>query len=685
MRKLILTCLFALFFCIGAFATKEPTVYVSVFGNDQNPGTVDAPLKTLEAGFHALPLGGKIVLQTAFSLKETTNEFPETDGLITLTSYDGVTDYRQLYHAKLYLVGQLMLRGDMKFENIDFVACDTDRVIICNGHYTCFGEGINCSTMSKDINLIGITGGGNRRYPAKNSAIEIHSGDWFRIRGGQRNSDLESFNGNISIAIYGGTFHEMVWLSGDIFTNGNAKLFIFGGNFKSTVRLANTHGFSGDVDLSIYGGNFEKEINISNGGTIHGNVTVTAFAKTNARIVNTKGTIEGNIRIETTNPINIKSSFDTYILSSQKAEEKKAEDAEFIKSTFVCDHQRYTPVTDYVGKVLTDGELLCDVDASGYVSLFDALTLSLSQKCDIKPLLTAISKSHDETYSLYGASFEKDILHGGYAFTNAAADSYKVGSSVTLSESGVVSLFFGCDKNPPESLNGYCFEADLSREVLCAYEIKNGSYRYLGKKPLDLLSSEAEIYVEYSNSVANLYFDDNKFEEEQFFEFNFELKKYGNEVGIYVRNASATLPKCEEFTIDDSKDTYTNELLYSFTDPDIFCENGVYYIYGSGNGNGEGITGSGINCFSTTDFEKFKYEGQVLKKRRYLRGKRFSLCEYSKVRRLLLYVLFRLQRGVRTFSDCMCIINIADRAVYESRDETSDKYPRYVGRSAVCR
>lgn len=614
MKKLVFILIACAMLCIGVLATEVPTVYVSGFGDDANPGTKDLPLKTIQAGFYALPFGGKLVLQTAFSLSENTNEFPETDGLVTLTSFDGVTDYRDVYGAKLLLIGQLMLRGDMKFENIDFVACDKDRVIICNGHYACFGEGINCSTASKDINLIGITGGGNRRHPANGSAIEIHSGDWFRIRGGQRNSDLESFNGDISIAIYGGTFHEMIWLSGDSFTNGSANLFIFGGTFKNTVRLANTQGFSGDVNLSVYGGNFEKQINISNGGTIQGNVTVTAFAKTNAEIVKTNGSVGGNIRIETTHPINIKSSFDTYVLSAQKVETKKAEDAEFIKSTFACKYSRCTPVTDYVGKVLTGSKLFCDVDANGYVSLFDALTLFSREKCDIKPILTAISKKHDETYSLYGASFEKDLLSAGYAFTSAAADSYKVSSSVTLSKNGVISLFFGCDKNPPELLNGYCFEADLSREVLCAYEIKNGSYRYLGKKPLDLLSSEAEIYVEYSNSVANLYFDDNKLEKEQFFDFNFELNKYGDEVGIYVNNGIATLPKCEKFIIDNGKNTYTNELLYSFTDPDIFCENGVYYIYGSGNGNGEGITGSGINCFSTTDFENFKYEGQVLKK-----------------------------------------------------------------------
>ena len=65
--------------CIGVIAAAEPTVYVSGFGNDANPGTKDLPLKTIEAGFQTLPFGGKLVMVTAVTLGETTNEFPETD------------------------------------------------------------------------------------------------------------------------------------------------------------------------------------------------------------------------------------------------------------------------------------------------------------------------------------------------------------------------------------------------------------------------------------------------------------------------------------------------------------------------------------------------------------------------------------------------------------------------------
>ena len=613
MKKLIVF-IFILLFSVAAYASDEPTVYVSGFGNDANPGTKDLPLKTIEAGFYALPHGGKLVLTSAYTLGETVNELPVAGGLITVTSFDGTTDYRNEFGSKLYLIGSLSLRSDLKFEYVDFIACEKNLVIHCNGHYACFGEGINCSTTSKDINNIGITGGGSRRHPANGSAIEIHSGDWNRIRGGQRNSDRASFDGDVAIAIYGGTFHSSVELGGDIPTNGNAKLFIFGGEFKSSINLTNADDLSGDVNLSIYGGSFAKPISLSNGGTVNGNVTVTALAKTNAEIVCKKGSVSGEIRIETTHPINIKSSFATYVITAENADVKKTQDAEFIKNTFTCNYFKNVPNSSYIGKLLANRTLLCDVDANGYISLFDALALALDKTCDIKCVLNAVSKKNDESYSLYGATFDGDVLCDGYAFTTSSFDGYKVSSSVTLGENGIVTLFFGCDKNSPDAKNGYCIEADVSKNTLCAYKIIDGNYRILGRKNLALLSDKAEIYVEYSNLVANLYFDDNPLEKEQFFDFNFELDKYGNEVGIYVKNGKATLPKCEAFANCEGSDTYTNELLYSFTDPDIFCENGVYYIYGSGNGNGQGIASGGINCFSTTDFENFKYEGQVLKK-----------------------------------------------------------------------
>ncbi len=638
MKKLVFAFVFALLLCVSAFAS-ERTVYVSGFGNDENDGSKDAPLKTIEAGFHALPFGGKLVLVTAFSLDETTNEFPEVDGLITLTSHDGTTDYRELYGAKLYLVGQLLLRGNMKFENIDFVACDINRVIICNGHYACFGEGIRTYAVNDGINLIGITGGGNGRHPAKGAFIEIHSGDWHRIRGGKRNSN-EVFEGDVTIAVYGGTIHDVFWLAGDSLTNGNGSLYIYGGTFKKGVHLASKTGFTGNVHASIYGGEFHAPIYVSKGGNTGGDVTVNILKNIGAEIDFSNGSAKsakvqlGNVAFAHTK------NLDTYIINPEKAEEIRISDAENIRlaKEKILATKYSTPLHL---RNMTEGEIIYrqndmqinfDVNGDRKINLKDVLECIKAEKDvdndgritigdatsvikDIVGFENVFSNSINlGEIKLYGAENDQNTLTKGFAFADAKSNNYTIYSDVSLNENGIIGLFFGCDRPSPVDVNGYYFEVSRERGTLNAYSVSGGMYRYLGTKDLDLLSSKARIRVEYKDGVSNLYFDDNPLEHEQFFDFNFSLEPHGTYVGMYVEDASATVIKASKVIKKSQNKTYLNELLYSFTDPDVFCENGIYYIYGSGKGTGEGKSSGGINCFSTTDFVNFKYEGQVLKK-----------------------------------------------------------------------
>ncbi len=628
MKKLFFSLLFCILLCLSALASEQ-TVYVSGFGDDANSGTKDHPLKTIEAGFHALPFGGKIVLVTAFALRETTNEFPEVDGLITLTSFDGSTDYRELYGAKLHFVGNLMLRGNMKFENIDFITHEKDRVIICNGHYACFGEGIRTSTASDSINRIGITGGGNRRHPAEGAFIEIHSGDWHRIRGGRRSSD-EPCDGDITVAIYGGTIHEGCWLAGDGITNGNGNLYIYGGTFQKGVQLANTTGFTGNVHASIYGGEFHAPIYVSSGGNIGGDVTVNVLKNIGAEIRLSEGTVK-NAKVQLLNPAFAHTNnIDAYIINQGEAEQIRISDTENIRLAkerlLATDYSTPLHLRDMSESnvVYRPAHTQSDLDINGdqRISLGDALECIRAKK-DIGDAVQIISGIAGETafpknihlgeIKLYGAEIRQDTITKGFAFADAKKEDYTVYADVSLHENGIVGLFFGCDRPSPAEVSGYYFEVSAERGTLNAYSISNGMYRYLGTKKLNLLSDKARIRVEYRGGISNLYFDDNPLEYAQFFDFNFYLTPHGTCVGMYVENATASVLRASE-TIEQTQDkTYTNELLYSFTDPDIFYENGVYYIYGSGNGNGEGTSG-GINCYTTVDFVNFKYEGQVLKK-----------------------------------------------------------------------
>lgn len=633
MKKFVFTLAFAILFCICVFA-NEPVIYVSGFGDDANPGTKDLPLKTIEAGFHALPCGGTLVLTTAFSFSETL-EFPEVDGLVTVTSHDGTTDYRELYNAKILIGQHIKLRGNVKFENIDITSFARNCAIFCNGHYACFGEGVRTATTSDEINLVGITCAGSGRHPGKGAFVEIHSGDWSRIRGG-KNNNITELDGDVNIAMYGGTVHEYLRLAGDTLTNGDGNLYIFGGTFKKGIRLANSTGFSGNINVSVFGGTFEGEISISNGGNVGGNVYINLFTNIKKAITMPKGAVNGEIRINTANASFAYSNFDTYIISDIAAARAavidtlvKAREEKLASSWSKAFHERdmkYTSTVTVNDMFTPQG----DLDKNGFINIKDALLALNGADIDgdgrstAQDAATLINATLDSAISvskvqkgcgeakLYGAAFDGKRLTKGYAFADIGTKSYTLFSDVVLGEKGIVGLFFGCDKVAPEDVNGYYFEASLERDTLAAYKVTNGSYRYLGEKTLDLLSNKARIKVEYACGATNLYFDDNALEFSQFFDFDFLLEPFGTVVGMYAENASATLMRYEDFE-SDTLTTYQNELLSNFTDPDIFCENGIYYIYGSGSGTGEGKSG-GINCFSTIDFVNFKYEGQVLKK-----------------------------------------------------------------------
>lgn len=626
MKKLIFLIAMLCALSISAFASQ--TVYVSGFGDDANPGTEELPLKTLEAGFHCLPSGGTIVVTTATSFDEM-YEFPEVDGLITVTSADSDTDYRALNGAKLLFGSNIKLGGATKFENIELVACAKDIVIICNGHYACFGEGIHSSTSSSDINYLGITGGGTGRYSANGSFIEIHSGDWFRVRGGRR-GDTAPFYGDVNVALYGGTIHEMLWLAGDTATNGNGNLYIYGGTVKQGIRLANTTGFSGDINVYIHGGSFEAPINISNGGSVSGNVNINVFKNVGAKIILKNNSISGEIRVNLANASFADAgSVDSYILTGEKATALSAEGeamldaakSKVLKTKWTeALHMRDMTFTENITQTSV-APIDYDTDNDGRITVKDAL-FSISKANDtdgdgrvtvsdaaavLKNAITREAKAEIPLgeIKLYGAKTADGKITEGYAFADAKKQNYTLFSDVTLNGNGIIGLFFGCNEANPKALSGYYFEVSLEKEKLDAYSVRNGSYRYLGTKPLDLLSSKARIRVEYVDGAAELYFDDNPLELKQFFDFNFKLEPCGSIVGMYAKNCSATLMRCYDVQSISEK-TYQNAIISNFSDPDVFYEDGIYYIYGS-------QTNGGITLYTTKDFSNMTYEGFVLK------------------------------------------------------------------------
>ena len=623
---LLLICLlFGALLCFGAAASEEPTVYVSSTGNDTSAGTPDAPLQTIYAGFRALPNGGKMVLMTEMELSQTTNEFPKADGLVTITSHDGTTDYRK-NGASVVMGGSIALKSPVKFEDLAFTITAKNLVFLCNGYYTCFGEGLTMTLQGTDVTYPSIVGGTQGRLPANGSFVEVHSGTWLRARTGARGTGAAQL-GDATFVIHGGTFTSSVDLGGDSDVMGNADLYIFGGTFLSSCNLASNMSINGSVRAFLYGGTFTSGIQLSRGGNIGGSCDVYVFSDLSTAVSQGSGSVAGNVNVYlSSSNTATTTALPKTALSADDLETKQQEAADILDNalseklsfkTTIAFADRDVTAAGAIQKgdanidgMLTLQDVLLalkgtqaayqdslDVNSDGKISIADALQL-------LRHVLNSLPA--DALYALYGdVTLQESTVNGGFAFKDAGTANYTVASDVTLAEDGIVGLFFGCNNSDPKVTSGYYFEVNTARGVLAAYRITDGNFRTVGEKKLDLLSDTAKIYVTYADGAAQLYFDDNALESETYFDFDFLFPAEGNFVGIYTENATASLPICTPASKTESA-TYQNELISNFNDPEIFYEEGTYYIFGGGS--------AGVRLYTTTDFQSFTYEGTVLEK-----------------------------------------------------------------------
>lgn len=643
MKKVVFLLAFTLLslLCAATVFAEEPTVYVSAAGNDSAAGTSEAPLKTLYAGFRALPNGGRIVLKTPIMLRETVNQLPSVDGLVTVTAV-GDKDYRAS-GAGIYLSGNVHLKSAVKFENLHIVTSEKNLVFLCNGYYACFGEGLEVSLSGAEATYPSIAGGTQGRLPAEGTYVEIHSGTWLRARGGARGTGAVQ-SGDITFAIFGGTFTSTVDLGGDSDVNGNAAMYVYGGNFQAGFCLASDKSIRGNVTASIYGGNFKSGIRLSRGGTIGGNCDVYILGDITGAVYPGTGSVQGNTTVylaENTSTRVAALPTQTISAAAAKAIDEANETAmqtalakELVILSECFFHERDQKASGTAQK--TADTISCgDINGDGKISLADVLltiqtvagTYTAAADIDgdgkvtvtdIQRLLKAMLQGANSvvrettdncianTLSLYGGATAKDgRITKGFAFGTANTANYTVYSDVTLGDKAIVGLFFGCDNADPQRISGYYFEVNTLRGTLAAYSITDGNYRTVGEKKLDLLANTARIYVTYIDGTAELYFDDNPLTESAFFDFDLAFLAKGNAVGIYAENAAMTLPVCVAASKDDAP-TYTNDILNQFNDPEIFYENGMYYIFGGGS--------SGVQLYTTPDFQAFHYCGTVIEK-----------------------------------------------------------------------
>lgn len=652
MKKLLLCMLVllasvCLLFPAFAAESAEPTVYVSAFGNDENTGTRESPLKTLYSAVRALPTGGKVVVLDTIRVAAT--EFPEVDGLVTITSMDGDKDLRSSVdgNASIYLSGNLNFTGAMKFEYLDIVTTAKNLVFMCNGNYACFGEGLNVTAGTAEVNLPSIAAGRSGATPAMGTYLEIHSGNWYRVRGGSRGTSSAVQTGDITMAIYGGTFTSTFDIGGDSATDGNAYAYFYGGEFAASVNGASAADLLGDLTVSIYGGNFGASIRASRGGAVGGNVTVNVFTDVGKKIALGAGTVQGTAVTKVAEGVSVNTDLTRYAMTTEEAESlrhadtlnveaaAKAKLPEAVENPLAgrdvtpSGSAKKTAIPSTIaGDVNHDGRVTladtfavlkaiggtyvekADVNSDNRITLQDAILLiraTLNGQTTV-PRGDTVNRISD-TLSLYGGATVSDgKIEKGFAFGTSTENAYTLYSDVSLRENAIVGLYFAADSTDPSDINGYYFEVNTVTKTLTLYRTADGIYRIVAQKNLDLLSQEARIRVTYRDGEAELYFEDNPYTAESFFDFDLNLPKQGYGVGVYVENATASLPAAVRAEAKPST-TYKNHLLEQFTDPEVYFENGKYYLYGTRTAT----QNQGVQCFSTTDFVNFTDEGLVLR------------------------------------------------------------------------
>ncbi len=661
---LITVLLFALIFGISTFAANN-VVFVSASGDDNAVGTVSAPLKSLYAAFRALPYGGTIVVCDEMTLEST--EFPASKGNVTITSVYG-TDYRTS-GAALVLKGNIYLKSSVNFKNLNIVLSKENIHFVCNGNHTVFGKGIKVNlgesvTYDPDTDTSSpyprITVGATGLVGADGGYLEVHSGTFAQIIGGSSGSNSAPHSGDTTIVIHGGTFNAPFYSTGFTSSTGDTNVYIYGGTFtKGIVGAANTgKEVSGNLYISIYGGTFDENnsyVRPVTNGTLSGDCTINLLGGNLAKVYGPEsGRLDGKLKINVASSVTLTSSpYETTLVSDTSVAETRENDTSNASvasqaklpqisenplenrdatrtgiSAKITQFKKQVPGGDIDGDgILTLLDVLrtakasvsdsynaaADINEDKSVSAIDFLNILRSAISGGK-LITEYSVTNDMSTNLAlfgGAVANEGLISSGYAFGSANAASYSLYSKLELNENSVAGLYFGCDGTTPTLKNGYYFEVNLPEGSMAVYKIINGSYRLIAEKKLVLLSNNAEIKVVYGDSIKSnavqLYFNDNPLLTEQYFDFDLALTSRGSGIGVYTENAVASLPVVTTIIPDDTLATYTNYIITKFTDPEIFYEDGTYYIYGTKSG---GI--GGVNCYSTTDFNTFTALGTVL-------------------------------------------------------------------------
>ena len=264
------------------WATAQQNIYVSTSGNDNNAGTANAPVASLNAALIRAVDGGTITIVDSYTAPEDFNWY-KTDKAVTITG--GTLDLSGL--------ATVNVGSPVTFKNMTLKVADNAE-IFCNGYATkidsdvtvsgvalIFGGVSTGSIDSTDLTVLSGTWysiyGGNGGGVGNNTTV---TGEAKLVVGGNVNPDISAVDHNEQNYIFAGSRRGTLAKTNVIFEdNAKAAKLFGGGSGRSSadwcdVKNANITINGGKI-YGVYGGNIfgpgmdDCTINITvNGGVI---------------------------------------------------------------------------------------------------------------------------------------------------------------------------------------------------------------------------------------------------------------------------------------------------------------------------------------------------------------------------------------------------------------------------------
>lgn len=275
-----------------------PEVYVASTGSDENTGTENSPVATLNKAIELVKDQGKVILKdtitlpTNYSWATHYKTVTITGGGINvthtiLTLGDGVIFDNTVITLPLTYDEENNPKYSTLYANGKTLKVN-ENVTVTNPISVYGGASANKTVYKTDVTLLGgtyayICGGGYKSTVTTNTNLYV---------GGSVNSDIDVTNHSGVNRIYGGSYGGTINGTANLTFEGNAKArYIYGGNRGTGTITGGTNTYikggqamsiyggssgvyEGNVNLEISGGTFEQVFGGNESGALTGNVTL---------------------------------------------------------------------------------------------------------------------------------------------------------------------------------------------------------------------------------------------------------------------------------------------------------------------------------------------------------------------------------------------------------------------------